>query len=311
MIDNNTLAAIGNNRLRRLATYSSIVVASTLIVAKLTAFFLTDSVAMLSSLLDSTMDLLASVVTAFGVATALHPPDHEHRFGHGKAEPLAALAQSAFITGSSVLLAYDALNRLYHPHQIQNENIGYIVMGVAIVLTIGLIEFQHMVVRRTSSLAIHADRLHYIGDLVINLAVVVAFGLHQWTGLNWFDPVFAILIAFGLTAMAWHIAAQALSILMDKELPDAQRDRIRAIIVGHPSVRGAHDMRTRSDSDRIFIDSHVEMDGNISLRDAHAVDEALIAAIVKEFPNADVMIHHDPAGLEEDRLDLRIAKTED
>jgi ferrous-iron efflux pump FieF len=304
------LLAIGNDRLRRLATYASISVALVLIVAKLAAYFLTDSVAMLSSLLDSTIDLLASAVTAFGVASALRPPDHDHRFGHGKAEPLAALAQAAFIIGSSVLLGYEALSRLYHPHEIQREAFGYGVMALAIVLTIVLVEFQHYVIRRTSSLAIGADRLHYLGDLLVNMAVVVTFALHQWTGLSWFDPVFALLIAGGLIYSAYRIALHALDVLMDKELPDGERDRIKAIVCGHPSVRGIHDMRTRSDSDHVFMELHIEMDAGITLREAHEIAEAIEIAVSKDFPNADILIHQDPAGLHEQRRDTQIGGRE-
>jgi ferrous-iron efflux pump FieF len=310
MIDKVELLSIGNARLRRFATYASISVAIVLTVAKLAAFFMTDSVAMLSSLLDSTIDLLASMVTAYGVASALRPPDHDHRFGHGKAEPLAALAQSAFITGSSVLLGYEALSRIYHPHEIQNETIGYIVMVGAIALTLGLIAFQHFVVHRTSSIAIHADRLHYLGDLLVNIAVIVAFSLHQWTGLIWLDPLFAILIACGLTVSAIRIARQALNVLMDKELPDEQREHIKTIVMSHAAVRGVHDMRTRSDSDRIFMELHVEMDPEISLKAAHEIAENITKSISEAIPNADVMIHQDPAGYEENRLDRRIAKLE-
>jgi len=310
MIERKELLAISNGRLRRLATYASIGVATTLIAAKLAAYFLTDSVAMLSSLLDSTIDLLSSLVTAYGVANALRPPDRQHRFGHGKAEPLAALAQAAFIIGSSVLLAYEALSRFYHPHEIQNEMTAYGVMAIAIVMTIGLIEFQHYVVHRTSSMAISADRLHYIGDLLINIAVVAAFALHQWTGFTWFDPLFALIVATSLSGMAIHIAKNALHVLMDTELPEAQRARIKEIVTAHPAVRGLHDMRTRSDSDRIFVELHVEMDANIPLREAHDVSEELIVLLQKEFPDADILIHQDPQGLKEDRLDEQIASRE-
>lgn len=307
MIHREELLAIGNGRLRRLATYASIGVALTLIVVKLYAYLTTDSVAMLSSLLDSTIDLLSSAVTAYGVANALKPPDRQHRFGHGKAEPLAALAQAAFIIGSSVLLGYEALSRFYNPHEIQHETLGYIIMGMAIVLTIGLIEFQHFVVKRTSSMAIGADRLHYIGDLLINLAVVAAFALHQWTGILWFDPLFAILVAGSLSGMAFHIARHALDVLMDKELPESDRAKIRKVVSGHPAVRGLHDMRTRSDSDRVFVELHVEMDPDIVLSKAHKISEELMEAVQKEFPGADVLIHQDPAGYAEPRLDEAIA----
>jgi len=301
------LLAIGNDRLRRLATYASIAVATILIAAKLLAYFMTDSVAMLSSLLDSTIDLIASLVTAYGVASALRPPDREHRFGHGKAEPLAALAQAAFIVGSSVLLGYEALSRFYTPHNIEHEPIGYMVMVLAIVLTIFLVVFQHLVVHRTHSMAIGADRLHYVGDLAINFAVIASFALHQVTGIEWFDPLFAMAIAGGLTFSAWHIAMHALHVLMDHELPEADRAKIKQIVKAQAKVRGIHDMRTRSDSDRIFVEMHVEMDGDMNLRAAHKVADAIMEAICKEFPGADVLVHQDPAGLEEDRLDTQIA----
>lgn len=295
------------NRLRRWATYASVALSSFLILAKLIAYILTDSVAVLSSLLDSTIDLVASIVTAYGVASALRPPDSDHRFGHGKAEPLAALAQSAFIVGSSILLSYEAIQRIYKPHVIQHENIGYVVMSLTIVLTIALVEFQYFVVRRTSSIAINADHLHYLGDLFVNIMVVVSLMLYQWTGLTWFDPVFALVIAVVLVAGATRIARQALDVLMDRELPAADRERIKAIVQSHPMVKGLHDLRTRSDSDRVFMELHIEMDPGMLLREVHAVGESITTELEKQFPNADVTIHNDPEGLEEDRLDARIA----
>lgn len=300
------LMAIGNERLRRYATYASVGVALTLIIAKLLAFFITDSVAMLSSLLDSTVDLLASLVTVYGVASALRPPDREHRYGHGKAESLAALVQAAFIIGSSVLLVYEALSRFYHPHALQHETVGYGVMGLAIILTLTLVGFQTYVVRRTNSVAVKADSMHYTGDLAINLAVIAAFALQQHTGLTWFDPVFAILIAAGLMMTALHIARHALDVLMDRELPDEDRARIQAAVEALPKVHGMHDMRTRSDSDRIFIEMHVEIDPQMTVREAHHVSDSIIKAVHGLFPNADVLIHQDPVGLEEERLDTII-----
>ena len=311
MIDKHGILAIDNDRLRRLATCASIGVAAILIIAKLIAYLMTDSVAMLTSLFDSTFDLVASVITAYGVASALRPPDREHRYGHGKAEPLAVLAQAIFIIGSAVVLGYEAASRLYHPHEITNEAVGYGVMAVAIVMTVALIAFQHHVVRRTHSTAVGADKLHYIGDLAVNLSVVAAFLLHQLTGLSWFDPVFAIAIASGLLASAFHILKQSLFALMDAELPREQRQKIRNIVCAQEGVYGIHDMRTRSDSETIFIELHVEMDGHITLLAAHDLSEKIIDAINVEFPNADITIHQDPAGIEEDRLDVRIEKLGD
>lgn len=293
-------------RLRRLTTYASVGVSSTLILTKLGTYLATDSVAILSSLLDSTVDLIASLVTMWAVASALRPPDKEHRFGHGKAEALAALAQAAFIIGSSILLGYESLSRLYHPREIANEELGYGVMALAIVLTLLLLALQRYTIKHTASMAIGADHLHYTGDVGINLAVIVALALYQWTGLTWFDPLFAVLIAGKLMLTAWHVAEKALNVLMDRELPDEERARIREIVCKHPSVRGVHDMRTRSDSDRIFIEMHVEMDGNIVLHAAHKVAEDLVSDLRKLHPNADILIHQDPAGLDEDRLDEKL-----
>jgi ferrous-iron efflux pump FieF len=306
VIDKHEILAIGNDRLRRWATYASVGIATILIAAKLVAYFMTDSVALLSSLLDSVIDLMASLVTAYGVASALRPPDHEHRYGHGKAEPLAALAQSAFVIGSSFLLTWQAIDRLYHPQPIENDLIGYGAMAVAVVLTIALVSFQHHVVHETGSVAIHADRLHYVGDLAINFAVIVAFALHHFTGQAWFDPVFAIGIASGLLVTAFHILKQSLHALMDQEVSEEQRTKIREIVLRQAGVQGVHDMRTRSDSDRIFIELHVEMNGDITLRAAHELAEEIIGELSKQIPNADVTIHQDPAGLSEDRRDMRI-----
>jgi len=308
MIHKHEMLAITNDRLRRAATYASITVATLLIISKLAAYLVTDSVAVLSSLFDSIFDLVASLVTAYGVASALRPPDHNHRYGHGKAEPLAALAQSAFIIGSSLVLAYEALARFFHPQEISHDTVAYGVMIVAIILTIALVSFQHHVIHKTGSAAIGADRLHYVGDLAVNLAVVAAFILHHFTGFNGFDPIFGIAIASGLLVSAFHILKHALYALMDAELPVEERDKIRMIVLRQPGVQGVHDMRTRSDSDRIFIELHVEMDGGMNLREAHALSEKIESAVQAELPHADILVHQDPAGLDEDRLDTQIEK---
>lgn len=305
-MDKQELLAIGNNRLRRLATVASIAVSSTLIAAKLAAWIMTGSVAMLSSLFDSCFDLIASLITAFGVASALRPPDREHRYGHGKAEPLAALAQAVIIIGSSIVLANEAIDRFFHPAALTHEAMGYAVMALAIVLTIGLVSFQHRVVRKTGSHAVHADRLHYVGDLAINLAVVAAFVLQHFTGMPWFDPAFGVAIASGLLVSAYHIIRNAMTTLMDAELPEDEREKIRTIVMKQPGVIGLHDMRTRSDSDRIFIELHVEMDPDMSLRAAHDLSERILDVLYAAIPQADIVIHQDPAGIEEDRRDMRI-----
>ncbi len=293
-------------RARRLATYASLATAVTLILAKSGAWLATDSMVLLSSLLDSTMDLLASGVAAYGVAHALRPPDRQHRFGHGKAEPLAALAQAAFIVGSAAVLGYEALGRFLHPQHIHAPLIGYAVSLLAIVLTIALVSFQNVVVRRTGSVAIGADRLHYTGDVMMNGAVIVGLALQQVTGALWFDPLFALGIAGFLTWNALHIARSSLGMLMDQELPETDRAGILAVAKAHESVRGVHDLRTRTDGSRWFIDMHLELPPDMPLRVAHEVAEDVITRLARVYPQADVMIHEDPSGIEEPQLDREI-----
>ncbi len=300
------MTATENDRLRRRATYASVTVAVILIAAKLTVYLMDNSVAVLSSLLDSTVDLLASLVTMFGVASALRPPDVKHRYGYGKAEPLAALTQAAFIIGSSVLLGYESMRRLLNPAPPPDPLHGYAVMGLAIILTLGLVAFQNNVVRRTGSIAISADNLHYRGDLWINLAVILALALGSWTGNGIFDPLFAFIIAIFLIVGAGRIARQALFVLLDRELPERDRDHIRTVVNAYPQVRGLHDLRTRSDGGKCFIEFHLELDGQLTLTAAHDIADALEQSLRGHFHNAEILIHQEPAGLDDERLDKRL-----
>ncbi|MDD3288343.1 MAG: cation diffusion facilitator family transporter [Alphaproteobacteria bacterium] len=297
---------IRKDKLRQQATYVSCAVAFTLILAKAVAFLLTDSVAMLSSLLDSTLDLLASAVAMFSIMHALMPPDHDHRFGHGKIEALASLAQAAFIICSSFMLCYAAIGRFSNPQEVQHSSVGYAVMIFSIIATIGLLRFQRHVIIQTDSMAVSADMLHYTGDLMSNAAVIASLFLQQLTGLLWFDPVFAIGIAISLIYSAWQIASGAVSVLLDRELSEEERNKIAAIVLAQPEVRGVHDIRTRSDSHKAFIEIHMELDPLMSLKDAHEIAEKSMDDISKEFANADTIVHFDPAGMPETRLDNEI-----
>lgn len=297
---------LSNDQLRRTATYASLIVAFTLIAAKLAAYLLTNSVAMLSSLLDSTVDLLASFVTMLGVASALRPPDRKHRYGYGKAEPLAALTQGAFIIGSAVLLGYESLRRLLTPAPPPESGLSYWVMALAIILTLVLVAFQNYVVRRTGSMAISADSLHYRGDLLINLAVIAALILGDYTGSGLFDPLFALIIAFALIAGAWRVAREALFVLLDRELPEKDRALVRSIVQSHPQVHGLHDLRTRTDGGKSFIEFHLELDGGLTLTAAHHIADAIEVQLRQHFAGAEILIHQEPAGLDDDRLDQRV-----
>ena len=283
----------------RNATYASVATAGVLIVVKLAAFAYTDSVALLSSLIDSLMDALASAVNLIAVRHATTPADREHRFGHGKAEPLAALAQSMFVAGSAVLLIIEAVRRLVDPPEIQNSQIGIAVMVLAIIATFALTRYQAYVVRKTGSVAIQADALHYVGDLLVNAAVIVAILLVSQLGWRIADPIFGIAIALVLLISAWRISRRSLDMLMDRELPEADRQRILEIAKQHPEVLSLHDLRTRSSGPVLFVQLHLELDGDLSLLRAHHIADEVEAEIQAAFPGAEVIIHQDPHGLEE------------
>lgn len=286
------------NRLLHRATVASVVVAFTLIGIKIAAYVVTGSVALLSSLVDSVLDSLASLINFFAVRHAVTPADKEHRFGHGKAEPLAGLGQAAFIAGSSLFLVFESINRLVYPVGIRHGGIGIGVMVVSLLFTMLLVAYQRYVVRETGSLAIRADSLHYASDIVLNLSVIVAIVLSAHLGMTAADPLFALGIAAYIVYSAWQIAVQSMDQLMDRELPDGDRDRIEAICRQHSKVRNVHDLRTRASGMDIFIQLHLELDAALPLMEAHRVSDEVEAELRKAFPNADVLIHQDPSGYE-------------
>ena len=292
---------IDGGRLMRRATYASVAVATILIGAKLFAYLMTDSVSLLSTLLDSLLDAAASLVNLVAVRTALTPADAEHRFGHGKAEPLAALGQSAFIAGSALFLLVEAGNRVVNPSPIQNSGIGLAVMVFSIAATFLLVLYQRHVIRLTNSVAIRADSIHYVSDLLVNGAVIAALLLWRQFGWALADPIFAAGVGVYILFTAWRIARGSLDLLMDRELPDSARHRIREIALANPVVRELHDLRTRSSGQATFIQFHLELDGAMALIHAHAVSDEVEDAILMEFPGAEIMIHEDPAGVPERR----------
>jgi len=289
------------DRLRRLATYASVAVAALLISVKFAAWLETGSVALLSSLVDSLLDAAASMVNLIAVRHAMSPADREHRFGHGKAEPLAVLGQSAFITGSAMLLFAEAVRRLIWPLPVDNPPAGIIVVIFSIVVTIGLVLYQRHVVRHTGSIAISADELHYRSDVVLNLGVIAALVLSSALDFPILDPLFGAAIGVWIVYSAVRLARLSLFQLMDHELPDDEREKIREIAQSHPDVVAAHDLRTRVAGPTSFIQIHVEMNGSMSLLRAHEISDEVEAKLRAAYPNAEVIIHQDPEGIEEPR----------
>jgi ferrous-iron efflux pump FieF len=292
------------DRLRRMATYASVAVAAVLIAVKFAAWLETGSVALLSSLVDSLLDAVASLVNLVAVRHAMSPADREHRFGHGKAEPLAVLGQSAFITGSAMLLLAEAVRRLIWPVPVENPPAGIAVMIFSIAVTIALVLYQRHVVRRTGSIAITADELHYRSDLVLNTSVIAALVLGGVLDFPLLDPLFGAAIGIWIVYSAVRLARLSLFQLMDHELPDEEREKIRAIAQSHPDVAAAHDLRTRVAGPTAFIQIHIEMDGGLSLIRAHEISDEVEAELRAAYPHAEVMIHQDPEGIEEPRTNF-------
>lgn len=285
-------------RLKRLATYAAVAVAATLITIKLWAWAATNSVAMLAALVDSTLDLVASGLNLLAVRHALTPADEEHRFGHGKAEALAGLGQAAFIGGSAAFLIFQSLERLAMPEPLDQSALGLAVMGASIALTLALVIFQRYVIGRTRSLAIGADRLHYVTDIATNLGVVAAIVLAGLWGWTIADPLIGLAIGAVIAWGAFMILRGAYDELMDREFDDADRNRIKAIVNRHSDVVSLHDLRTRRAGHRSFIQLHIELPPAMSLIEAHRISDEVEDAIRQDFPDAEIITHQDPAGVE-------------
>jgi len=280
------------------AAIASMVVASTLIVVKAVAWFMSGSVALLGSLVDSVLDLAASVINFLAVRTSLEPPDEEHRFGHGKAEAIAGLFQASIIIGSAAFLMLESIGRLWAPTPVEASDLGIYVSILAIVLTLGLVMYQKHVVKHTGSVAIEADSLHYKGDLLLNAAVIVALWLSTSGGVSWADGAFGVAIALYIAWAASEIFRTSIDMLMDKEFQPAEREEIFNLVMGNPDVKGMHDLKTRRSGLSSFVQMHIEVDPEMSVYDAHAVADEVEATVGEVFSHADSLIHVDPLGLE-------------
>lgn len=278
------------------AALASVATACVLIVAKAVAAWLTGSIAMLGSLADSGLDLLASMVTLYGVWLAAQPADHDHRFGHGKAEALAALFQVALITASAIAIAWRAVLRLGDPTPTSDAAVGIGVSLVAIAVTVLLLLYQRHIIRETGSVAIRADNVHYQSDVLLNVSVIVAMVLDQYLGWRAADPVLGILIALWLAWGAFQASSQAIDHLMDKEWPEEERARFLEVAAQHPELRGIHDFRTRRAGAHDFAQFHMYVARDMTVEDAHVVMDAVEDKIRAAFPKVEVLIHLDPEG---------------
>ena len=287
------MANEANARLVKQAAYASMCVAAVLLLSKLVVWSLSDSTSVLSSMLDSLMDIVASLVNFFAIRYALMPADEDHPFGHSKAEGIAALLQAAFICGSVTMLLLHVADRLLNPQALAAIPESIAVMAFSTLLTTALVVYQRWVHRKTGSLAVKADSAHYASDILTNVAVIGAL-IGVSLNILWLDPVIALLIALVLLKSVYDIVMLALDVLMDKALDPEQEDSIAALIEKQSGVAGFHDLKTRQSGSVQFIQLHLELDGNQPLYQAHATGDRVEQAIRQQFPQAEVLIHHDP-----------------
>ncbi|OTA14798.1 cation-efflux pump FieF [Xenorhabdus vietnamensis] len=278
------------------AVLAATVLASVLLIVKIFAWWLTGSVSLLAALVDSLVDFAASLTNFFVVRYSLQPADEEHTFGHGKAESLAALAQSMFISGSAIFLFLTGFQHLYSPKPLEHAAIGVWVIIIALVSTLCLVTFQKWVLNKTQSQAIRADMLHYKSDLLMNGAILVALLLSLY-GFKRADALFALGIGGYILYSALRMGYDAVQSLLDRALPDEERQEIIDIIRNYPGISGGHDLRTRQSGPTRFIQFHLEIDDHLPLVQAHALAEGVENKLRSRFPGADIIIHQDPCSV--------------
>jgi ferrous-iron efflux pump FieF len=272
------------------ATRASVLVALSLLSMKFYAWIVTG---ILAALVDSLLDLCASLINLIAVRYAMEPADDEHRFGHGKAEALAGLAQATFIASSAIFLVIYTLERIVNPELIESPEIGTWVMLVSLAVTFLLVSFQRFVVKKTGSIAIKADSLHYAADFLTNIGILVGFGLY-YLGWLYADPVIAMLIGIYIFKSALGIAYESVQLLLDRELPEEDKKKIMDIALSHPFVIEVHDLRTRQSGQTKFIQFHMVLNGEITLIEAHELSDQVHHSVDAAFPQADIIIHQDP-----------------
>ena len=295
------ISIIERSRALRNVTYASVLVAIFLVFIKFIAWSMTDSVSILSSLVDSVFDSLASLFNLFAVRQALVPADKEHRFGHGKAEALSGLAQSTFIFGSIIFLLIEVVRRFLSPKVIENSFEGIIIIFISLLVTIALVIYQRRIIKKTNSKAIEADSLHYFSDVLLNSGVIISLLLTSYIEIPLIDPIVALLISIYILFISYKIFISSIDELMDKEFSEEDRQRIIEIVLKHSLVNNIHDLRTRKSGSKNFIQFHLELPANISLLTAHEISDEVEELLLYNFPGSEIIIHQDPEGIDDQR----------
>ncbi len=278
------------------AALASISMALFLVALKTYAAWDTGSVAMLGSLADTSLDFIASLITFFGVRWAAMPADEEHRYGHSKAEALAALVQVILIFVSALGIAWRAFDRLQSGRPTEQLELGIGVSVVAMVATFALLAYQRYVIRKTGSVAIMTDHVHYQTDVLLNVAVIAALTFDQLLGWRLADPLFGFAIAAWLMYGAWNAASHSVDQLMDREWPIGEREAFIAAAQEYPELAGLHDLRTRTSGAHRFVQFHVWVPGGWTVAEAHQRMDAVEEKLQHRFPGCEIIIHLDPEG---------------
>ncbi len=295
-----------HGRLKKIATAASVGLSVVLTLLKVFAAIYTGSLAILSSLIDSLADIFASSVTLVAVRYSSMPASFNHRYGYGKAEAISALVQAAFIAGSGIFVLYDGIYRIFYPQPVERTEIGIVVMSVSLVATVALIVFQKYTARETGSLAIAADSEHYTVDVATNISIIVTLIVVELFGADWFDTLTASVVSAFLLLSAWKLAKKAVNLLTDAELPPEVRKKVCEVVMELPFAKGIHDLRTRDLGGAYMFEFHLELDGELPLSAAHEFTTLVEENLEEAFPGAQVIIHQDPEGVVEDRLDRKL-----
>lgn len=291
-----SLSAAADPKATRNVALLSVATATVLIIVKAIAWQASDSVAILASLSDSALDLVASLVTLFAVRYAAAPPDAEHRFGHGKAEAFSSLVQGGLVFASGALIGREAFHAFLNPRPVEHGLAGVVVMIISIVLTLALITAQTRVLKASGSIAIAGDRAHYAADLGSNAVALVGVGAASWLGLSWVDAAAGLVVALWLIWGAIGVFREASGQLMDTELPEEDRARILALATADPRILGVHQLRTRASGPYVHMQMHADLAADISLAEAHTIMVEAEDRLLEAFPAADILIHPDPRG---------------
>lgn len=280
-----------------LAGQAAVIAVTLMIIIKAWAYYDSGAASILASLTDSVGDAMISIMSYFAIKFSIKPADEEHRHGHGKIEGLAALFQGAFLSGASVFLLFEGLRRFANPHEITAYGGPMVIMAGTIVITLVLVSVQRYALKKAPSLAVEADMAHYTMDILTNAGALLVMAALFYGAPLWVDPLFAVGMAGYLAYTAWEVGHKAVDMLLDRELPDETRDEIKKIVLTHPEIKSFHDLRTRASGMKIYIYFDVEIDPDMSLKKAHAITLDVEYKLMKEFPNAEIMIHMDPAGI--------------